>query len=157
MMEKFDIFINKICNKVNDMIPEEWNKVYIYGEVTEGAGVVAFYYYPQDKDIYVFSADIIDLFDIDENEFSNDEYELLKLFEQLQQEFKNSDQEVWTSVTIYLESTGKFKVDYDYTDLSDVDDYNRQIIWEYKHLGVMPEDEDDKKIVEEYINGIENK
>ena len=139
------------------MIPEEWNKVYIYGEVTEGAGVVAFYYYPQDKDIYVFSADIIDLFDIDENEFSNDEYELLKLFEQLQQEFKNSDQEVWTSVTIYLESTGKFKVDYDYTDLSDVDDYNRQIIWEYKHLGVMPEDEDDKKIVEEYINGIENK
>lgn len=157
MMEKFDIFINKICNKVNDMIPEEWNKVYIYGEVTEGAGVVAFYYYPQDKDRYVFSADIIDLFDIDENEFSNDEYELLKLFEQLQQEFKNSDQEVWTSVTIYLESTGKFKVDYDYTDLSDVDDYNRQIIWEYKHLGVMPEDEDDKKIVEEYINGIENK
>ena len=70
MMEKFDIFINKICNKINDMIPEEWNKVYIYGEVTEGAGVVAFYYYPQDKDIYVFSADIIDLFDIDENEFS---------------------------------------------------------------------------------------
>lgn len=156
-MEKFDIFINKICNKINDMIPEEWNKVYIYGEVTEGAGVAAFYYYPQDKDRYVFSADIIDLFDIDENEFSNDEYELLKLFEQLQQEFKNSDQEVWTSVTIYLESTGKFKVDYDYTDLSDADDYNRQIIWEYKHLGVMPEDEDDKQIVEGYINGIENK
>jgi hypothetical protein len=39
----------------------------------------------------------------------------------------------------------------DYTDLSDASDYNRQIIWEYKYLGIMPEDEDDKKVVEEYI------
>lgn len=145
------IILSNIGNKINNMIPEDWDKVYIYGEVTEGAGSVAFYYSPLNENKYIFSTDISDRFDINENEFNKDEYELLKLFEQLQSEFIKSGQEAWTNVTIYLESSGKFKIEYDYTDLSDVSDYDRQIVWEHKYLGIMPEDEDDKKIIEEYL------
>jgi uncharacterized protein (TIGR01741 family) len=150
-----DKILKNIMNHVNEMIPEEWNKVYIYGEVTEGAGVVSFYYNTEENDEYISSANLTELFNINEEEFTNEEYRLLKLFEQLQQEFINNNQEPWTNLTICLESTGKFHIDYDYTDLSDGNDYKRQVIWEYKYLDIEPEDRDDKKIIKDYLNSID--
>ncbi|WP_336047137.1 immunity protein YezG family protein [Solibacillus ferritrahens] len=52
-------------------------------------------------------------------------------------------------------SEGKFKIDYDYEDLSEADDYERRIIWKHKYLNLLPEDEDDKKFLEEYLNNFE--
>ncbi|WP_251539409.1 immunity protein YezG family protein [Peribacillus frigoritolerans] len=54
-----------------------------------------------------------------------------------------------TNLTFTLESTGKFKVDYDYEDLSDADDHERRVIWEYNRLGLLTEY--DKIILEEYL------
>jgi hypothetical protein len=48
-------------------------------------------------------------------------------------------------------------MDYDYTDLSDADDVERQSIWKYKYLGIMPKDENYRRVVEEYIKNAENK
>ncbi len=52
-----------------------------------------------------------------------------------------------------MESDGKFKIDYDYTDLSEVDDYERQIIWEYRYLGLEPpiERKRDREILDNYL------
>ncbi|MDI5790415.1 DUF600 family protein [Bacillus licheniformis] len=65
--------------------------------------------------------------------------------EKLWYEFKNSDQETWTSLSMIIHSDGEFNIDYDYEDLSDADDYERRIVWEHKYLGLWPEDEDDKE------------
>lgn len=46
-------------------------------------------------------------------------YQLLDNFAELWNEFKNNGQEQWTNLTFILENNGKFKIDYDYTDLSD--------------------------------------
>lgn len=141
----------KIASKINEIIPEEWDKVYLFSQVNEHAAEVYFYYYPKGKTKPVYLFDITELFEYEEHEFDELRYALINLFEELWQEFKNSGQEVWTNLTFILESTGRFKVDYDYSDLSEVDDYEQQLIWEYRYLGIMSEDEDDKKVVEEYI------
>jgi hypothetical protein len=50
-----------------------------------------------------------------------------------------------------LDSSGKFKIDYDYEDLSDANPHNRKIIWKYKYLGILPIDQDDREFLEEYL------
>ncbi|MEG7380862.1 TIGR01741 family protein [Bacillus subtilis] len=65
--------------------------------------------------------------------------ELQELFEELREEFKANNQDTWTNLTLKLENTGKFSIDYDYTDViaSDLNGTHRQAVWEYKNLGIL--------------------
>ncbi|HEX9061245.1 MAG TPA: antitoxin YezG family protein [Clostridia bacterium] len=141
----------KIANTLNETIPEEWDRVYMYGEISEGAREAFFNYYPKESKVSVYSHDIPELFEISEDEYDKLLYELLDNVKELWQEFKNSGEEVWTNLTFILESTGKFKIDYDYTDLSEASPRKQHIIWKYKYLGIIPKDENDKKIIDEYL------
>ena len=142
---------NKIANTLNETIPEEWDKIFMYGEILEDVGEAFFNYYPKGSNESVYSHDIPHLFEISEEEYNKLWLQLLDNLEELHNFFKESGQEVWTNLTLILESTGKFKIDYDYTDLSNADDVERHMIWDYKYLGVEPEDEDDKKVLKEYL------
>ena len=46
--EKLSKLYNEIAEVVIDTIPEKWFKVYLYGEVGEGAQESYFYYYPEE-------------------------------------------------------------------------------------------------------------
>lgn len=143
----------KIANKANEMIPEEWEKLSMYAEVSEGASEVYFYYYPKRKNTPIYSLDIVDIFEISEDEFDEMSMELNDYFEELREEFKRNKQEPWTSLTLMLESNGKFNIDYDYTDLSESDSYEQHIIWRYKYLGMQPSPDRkrDVKIIQDYL------
>lgn len=41
---KLNEYYQKIAQTVNEMIPEEWSKVILYGEVNEGPGTAFFFY-----------------------------------------------------------------------------------------------------------------
>ena len=156
MEEKLNELYGRIANALNDVIPEEWDKVYMYAQLVEDVSEVFFYYYPVGSNEFVYCLDIPELFEISENEYDKLMDKLTKELYTLWYEFKNNGQEQWTNLTFILENNGKFKIDYDYTDLSDVDDSEMHLVWEYKYLGIMPEDEDDRKIVEEYLkNNVE--
>lgn len=47
----------------------------------------------------------------------------------------------------------KFKIDYEYEDLSEVDDFERQVIWRFKYLGIEPPTEKKRarQIYEKYL------
>ncbi len=143
----------KIANKANEMIPEDWDKLFMYAEVSEGASEVFFYYYPKGKNTPIYSLDVVDVFEINEDEFDEMSMELNDYFEELREEFKKNKQEPWTNLTLTLESNGKFNIDYDYTDLSEADSYEQHIVWRYKHLGMQPSPDRkrDVKIIQEYL------
>lgn len=157
MEERLNEIYVKIAETINETIPEEWDKVYVYGEILEDVQRAYFNYYPTGSNESVYSHSIPQLFEISQDEYKKLWYELVKNLSELWQVFKNNGQEPWTNLTFILESTGKFKIDYDYTDLSEASPSKRHLIWDYKYLGIMPEDEDDKQIIEEYIKSIENK
>ncbi|QPK89544.1 TIGR01741 family protein [Bacillus velezensis] len=79
--------------------------------------------------------------------------ELQELFEELREEFKANNPDCWINLTLKLENTGKFSIDYDYTDViaSDINGTQRQVVWEYQNLGILPEDENDKEFVINYV------
>ena len=145
------------------MIPEKWDKLYLYSSVIDmpkkiKTGELFFYYTPKG----VLKKKNVNVYEIP-NKFNLDEREYLKLVEllynkikQLREEFRKSDYEVWSNITIIIQNS-RFRVEYDYEDLknSDFTSYERHIIWRYKYLGIGPEqvNKNDKEILKRYILG----
>ncbi|NFW77007.1 TIGR01741 family protein, partial [Staphylococcus aureus] len=51
--EKLSEMYNKIANEINEMIPVEWEKVYVIAYVDDGGGQVIFYYTkPRNDELY---------------------------------------------------------------------------------------------------------
>lgn len=118
----------QIAKTIVDMIPEIWEKVYLYGEVTEGVSQLYFFYYPTNNSSPVYFLNIPELFGISESVFDELKDQLFDYLEKLWNEFNKNDQEPWTNLTFILDSSGKFKIDFDYEDLSDKNPRNRRII-----------------------------
>lgn len=153
----------EIQRKLFYMIPEKWDEVYLYASVIERLGSLEtgelfFYYIPKG----LLKRKTINVYEIP-SKFNIDEEEYLKLVEilytnikQLREEFKSSNQKVWTNVTITIKKS-KFRIEYNYENLqnSDYNNYERHIIWRYKYLkqGIEYCNREEREILLRYLNG----
>lgn len=155
--EHLENIYQKVAIQLNNIIPESWEKVMVYSEVSEYSDSTVFFYYPKNKNEAIYSLDIEDMEGIDEDEIDHQLNNLDSIFRELWEEFKESKQKPWTNLTFELYSTGKFDIEFDYTILEEENNYNhyeRLIIWKYKNLGIIPDEnrESDIKLISEYIN-----
>lgn len=144
------------------MIPEKWDKLYLYSSVidkskNEKTGELFFYYIPKG----ILKKRPINVYEIP-NKFNIDETQYLKLVEllfekikELREEFRKSEsKELWSNITILIEGT-RFKVNYDYDDLqnSDFNSYERHVLWRIKYLGITPEQctKEEKEVVKNML------
>ncbi|MEC1748396.1 antitoxin YezG family protein [Bacillus mojavensis] len=151
--EKMGVLYQKIAEQINEIIPSEWEKVALYAEILDDSSEVYFFFtIPQNQE-YIYSHDIPEHFNVNEDIYDELLYELHDYFEELRNEFKTNNEDLWTNLTLHLERSGKFSIDYDYTDViaSDLNGTQRQVAWEYKNLGILPEDEEDKQFVINYF------
>ena len=154
-----------IQRKLFYMIPEKWDKLYLYSSVLdepdrEGkTGELFFYYIPKGifkkKPVNVY--EIPTKFNLDENQYIRLVQILYGKIKELRQEFRKSEtKEIWTNLTMSIQSL-RFKVEYDYTDLnhSDFSSYERHVIWRYENLGIGEEQisKEDKEILKRYHLG----
>lgn len=132
--KNMELIYPKIANVLLNMIPEEWDKVLVYSEIREGYERMYFYYYPKNKLNPIYSLDIVDNFDIDEEVLENKEMKLYECFRELWYEFKNQGQEQWTYLTFVLYSTGKMNIEYNYSNVSEISPVDKQNDWMKKYL-----------------------
>lgn len=126
---------------------------YFYTQISKTGGGIYFYYKSEQHGDYIYNLDIPNLFKIDSSNFKKNEYELYKTSKKIQEVFKNNHQELWYSFTMSLEGTGKFKIDYDYTNWLETDySFNDQmVIWKYKYLNEKPQNEELQKVINKYL------
>jgi uncharacterized protein (TIGR01741 family) len=132
--KKMETLYQQIANTLNNMIPEEWEKLFLYSEIREGFSQVYFYYYPENSEKPIYSLDIVDLFEIDSKRFKKLKQDLYEGLEELWLEFKEQDQEQWTNMTFTLDNTGEMNLEYGYEDISQLDPVEKQEKWEAKYL-----------------------
>ncbi|MBU7092869.1 TIGR01741 family protein, partial [Staphylococcus aureus] len=95
--EKLSEMYNKIANEINEMIPVEWEKVYVIAYVDDGGGQVIFYYTkPRNDELYYYSS-IVEDYNVLEEIFDDLWMDLYDLFEELRNLFKEEGLEPWTS------------------------------------------------------------
>ena len=136
------IIYEKIQNKLFYMIPEKWNRLYLYASVFEQledflAGEMYFYYFPKGilKKNPVNVYEIPSKFNIAEDAYSKHIEELYELIKKLWKEFKKENHRPWYTITISIENF-KFKIAYHYTDVRNLPYSANQmhIIWTYQNL-----------------------
>lgn len=154
-----------IQRRIFYMIPEKWEKMYLYASVSDlidrrQTGELFFYYIPKG----IFKKNPVNVYEIPQK-FNLDEKEYLKLVNilyekiiKLREEFKKVEvtSSTWSNITMKIEGI-KFKVEYDYEDLtqSKFSSYERHIIWRYNFLGIKEEqmNKEERKIIEKYLLG----
>ena len=153
-----------IQRRIFYMIPEKWEKMYLYASVSDlidskKTGELFFYYIPKG----IFKKNPVNVYEIPQK-FNLDEKEYLKLVNilyekivDLREEFKKIEiTPTWTNLTMKIEGV-KFKVEYDYEDLnkSKFSSYERHIIWRYNNLRIREEQlsKEEHKIIERYLLG----
>ena len=163
--KKIKEIYENIQRKIYYMIPEKWDKLYLYSSVLdekdkEGrTGELFFYYIPKGilKKRPVNVYEIPSRFNLEESEYLKLVEVLYQKIKELRNEFKKSEsQEMWTNLTMSIHNL-KFRVDYDYTDLtnSEFSSYERHIIWRMEYLGISENQlsKTEKEIINRYKNG----
>ena len=153
-----------IQKRIFYMIPEKWDKMYLYASVSDlidgnKTGELFFYYIPKG----IFKKNPVNVYEIPQK-FNLEEKEYLKLVNILYQKIVNLREEfkkiellpTWTNLTMSIQGI-KFEVEYDYEDLSKskFSSYERHIIWRYNYLGIKEEqlNKKEKEIIEKYLIG----
>ena len=151
MKDKYE----KIQRYLFSMIPEKWEEIYLYASVDQTkTGELYFYYLPKGllkkKPVNVY--EIPQKFNINEDEYLNIVKELFNCIKELHQDFIDSEQDVWSNLTISIKSF-KFKVEYFYDNLSESEKEREEnrIIWRYKYLKIGGDRKEERKILEDYL------
>ncbi|WP_329767500.1 antitoxin YezG family protein [Bacillus nitratireducens] len=157
--KKMDIIYQEIGTRVDEIIPGDWEKIYLYAEVLNDSTEVFFYFSIPTKEGFVYSNVIPKVYNVDRKIYKELLFELFDKFEELREEFRKNEQELWTNLTLTIENSGKFKIEYNYEDILsfEIGSMDRQIIWMYKNLGILPDNEIDKKFLDNYLKNIEGK
>ncbi|KMK95090.1 antitoxin YezG family protein [Rossellomorea marisflavi] len=153
MEKEMNKLYREIAETVNEMIPEEWEKFYFYAQISEtGGGTYFFYNTPENSQHFHYSVEIPFNYSIDKEEFKKNKRKLFELSDELRNVFKDNQQEIWYSFTMTLESSGKFKMHYDYTNWFNTDYLfsDQMMIWKNKYLGEVPSDGEYKALIDQY-------
>ena len=154
MKEKYE----KIQNLLFTLIPEKWESIYLYASVgndEKQKGEMFFYYIPKSiikkKPITVY--EVPQRFNINEEQYLEIVKELYSWIKKLRQDFIDTEQELWNSLTISI-ANFKFRVEFDYDELPSNEKQNndKNIIWRYKYLKIGGEKKEERKVLEEYFS-----
>lgn len=134
----------KIQNQLFYIIPEKWDRIYLYASIIEKVnhietGEMFFYYYPKGllKKNPINVYEVPYKFNIEEESYIKLVDKLYDTIKLLRKEFEKAEEKIWSNLTISIENL-KFHVEYDYENLflSNYTNYDRHIIWQYKYLNL---------------------
>ena len=139
--EKLNEMYQEIANKISDMIPVEWDKVYTKAYIDDQGGEVFFNFIQSDSNDIHYYTSIPDDYNVSERIFDELSDELWENFDRLRELFIENNQEPWTSCEFDFNNEGKLNVSFDYIDWknSGFGQISRDYYYEYKKFGIIPE------------------
>ena len=112
--ENLNKMYQEIANKINEMIPVEWDKVYTKAYIKEESKEVFFYYtLPGSEELHYYTA-IPKEHNVSKKIFKELLDELYENFERLKKLFIENNQEPWTSCEFDFNNEGKLNVAFAY-------------------------------------------
>ena len=156
----------EIQNSLFDMIPEKWNKIFLYASVIDGVnsletGEMYFYYIPKGilKREPVNVYEVPNKFNLEESSYFKMADNLYGIIKKLRKEYIATNGSLWTNITISIADC-TFKVEYGFENLatSPYSNYDTHLVFRYKYLktGLNTYSKREKQMVIDYIEREEN-
>ncbi|MGL5549974.1 MAG: immunity protein YezG family protein [Culicoidibacterales bacterium] len=151
-IQKVNSLYHKLATQINQIIPGEWEKVWLYAEVLNDASEVYFYFLEPLQHKITYCHDIPKIYGVSADVYEELLFELLDTVQELCEQYQNEAEHSWESMTFSLASTGEFAIEYEYENLKvkQFSAQERQIIWEYKVVGIQPTSIENQRIIERY-------
>ncbi len=152
----------EIQRKIFYIVPGRWDELYLYASIIDRLGKVQtgemyFYFMPKGilKRKFINVYEVPSKYDIEEDEYLKLVELLYDEIKALREEFRNSNQKVWSNLTISIKDN-KFKIQYGYENILGGQEayYNHHIYWRYKYLHINPRSKKEKQALETYLNSI---
>lgn len=148
--EKLNKYYVKIAEKLDEMIPIEWDRVVLFAEEFGDVSSANFYFYIKGKDKPILSSSIPEKFDVSEEIYDRLWRELIAINKDLWIKNKK-EQQPWEIMIFYLDDDWKFKIEFEYEIDKEIDTYERLIRLAYNKLGIIPNDDYAKELLQEYL------
>lgn len=122
-----DVDFQNIFDQIEEFLPVNWNKVIFYAEYGKNSYSMEFYTAKEGGEYTkCFALPGVNRAD------------LLKLFQEINLLIRKkrdtiTSEKLWSNMTMTVEHSGAFKVDYDYTDLLE-NAYEYKNLWKEKYL-----------------------
>ncbi|VWA43829.1 immunity protein YezG family protein [Bacillus altitudinis] len=152
-MEELEKNYKQIAESINELIPCDWDKVWMYAEILDDSAEIVFYFKEQNGNEYVNGHQIPHKYSVNKSTYIHLLYELSEIFEALKKAYIQNDLGAWTTATLQLDHKGEFSIEYGYDDVYSlgIDNVQRIAVWEYETFGFLPEDKEDKEAVLNYL------
>lgn len=149
---------NKLSSKIASMIPTKWTKFYYLGEVEDGklSWSSVFYFESTNDGEFVKSHNIPEKYNVSNEIYEELQDEVNALLIELYDCFAVNEQALWNQVSLFVDNTGAFDINYLYDAINDSDGgpVNREVVWAYETFGFMPKEGSyTRKILDKYIYG----
>lgn len=155
MEQQLAALYSKLARQMVAMIPAEWDIVHYLGEIEKGKASYSSVFYFRDKATgeFIQSHSIKKRYQVPKNVYMGQWMGLNKILLEIYDCFADHGQPLWEQLSLSLESSGKFKVNYLYDVIGDNEPMTREIVWAYKTFGLMPpEGTYARKVLDETIN-----
>ncbi|MNB76663.1 putative antitoxin YezG [compost metagenome] len=149
-MNKTEELYQIIGNKLVGIIPDDWEEIYLYAEILPSSRLFYFYFKSLTKDKLIYSQNIPEEYGVDRSFYLRLHLQLQECFAELNEEFKRNSSEPWTNLTMYINQSGKFKIDYSFNEILVSPDL-QLVIWEYEVLRLYPTTKYHTKMLEDYL------
>ena len=151
---KMNQLYQKMAIQLNDMIPDEWSKLYLYGEVLNDSRTIYFFFDRKSDGKTIYHLDIPSIYKVSESIYDKLHDELTDIVVELYNEYKDNNENVWTNFTFVMDCNGKFDMKFSYDDVlkSGFNNTERQRIWMYEVMGKEPEKENHKELIRRYLD-----
>ena len=143
-------YYGEIANKLDEIIPCEWEKIALYVSELGNWSFATFYFYTSDGKCHHWG-DIADKYGIDIREISGEMDVLSQISKQLWLECKEVWEEPWYSFTFSLDSDWKFNIKYGYEKNEELSGKELQVRWAYDELGIVPSGKMGKRLLKKYL------
>ncbi|MBG9817209.1 MULTISPECIES: immunity protein YezG family protein [Bacillus] len=154
--KEMESLYREIAKNLNEMIPVEWDTIWMYAEMLDDSASALFYFTVPNKEEYFYSHNIPDQYQVSEDTYDSLLINLQRKLRQLREEYTKEQSDKWTTVKMKFTYSGKMSTDFGYDDVFSlgIDNIQRIAVWEYETFGFLPDDEEDKEAV---LNFIKNK
>ncbi len=154
MIKESDLnkYYAEIANQLNEIIPVEWKRIIMYAEDLGDSSSVSFYFYTKEDNNIHHSGNIPEDFSVSRNIFRKLLRELRCTIKNLRNEFDKENEKLWYTLTFTLEEDWRFNVKFGYEIDNEMSDFEREVIWAYNEIGLMPKGEFGREVLEEYLS-----